>query len=157
MSDLLRKNLDVVFCGTAKGTESARTNTYYAKSGNKFWDILHEAAFTDRRISPHAYRDLLAYGIGLTDLNTVDSGMDHEISMGNCDIPAFKRKMLKFRPRIIAFTGKGAAEIYLDRKVDYGEQAERLGEIRIFVLTSTSGMAQRYWDPKYWFELRKQY
>ena len=73
--------------------------------------------------------------------------------MDNCDVPAFKRKNLKFKPKIMAFSGKLAAEIYFDKKVYYGEHSQCLGDSRILALPSTSGMAQRYWNSKYWHTL----
>ena len=68
LPDLLDYNLDVVFCGTGAGTESARRQHYYAGSGNKFWPTLYTVGLTRRRLRPSDYEMLLDFRIGLTDL-----------------------------------------------------------------------------------------
>ena len=50
LKDVLAKNLDVVFCGTAKGKASARKGFYYAGPGNKFYNVLHLVGFTPYRM-----------------------------------------------------------------------------------------------------------
>ena len=39
LKDVLTENLDVVFCGTAKGKTSALKGYYYARTNNKFYNI----------------------------------------------------------------------------------------------------------------------
>lgn len=46
LPDLLRPDLDVVFCGTAVSSASADLGHYYAGRGNKFWQLLFDAGFT---------------------------------------------------------------------------------------------------------------
>lgn len=46
LRDVLKKDLDVVFCGTAKGTTSALKGFYYAGTGNQFYNIIQKAGFT---------------------------------------------------------------------------------------------------------------
>ncbi len=48
LKDVLTENLDVVFCGTAKGKASATLGFYYAGPGNKFYGILHKAIYEKR-------------------------------------------------------------------------------------------------------------
>lgn len=52
LSDLLRPGLDVVFVGTAVATASADRGHYYSGRGNRFWQLLHEANFTQTRLRP---------------------------------------------------------------------------------------------------------
>jgi TDG/mug DNA glycosylase family protein len=78
--DLLRPGLRLVICGTAAGETSAKLGAYYARPGNKFWRVLHEVGLTpDRALFPSEFRELLTYGIGLTDLAKGVSGMDHTL------------------------------------------------------------------------------
>src|SRR4051794_24990543 len=79
LPDVLRRDLRVVFCGTAAGTTSARRREYYAGRGNRFWTILHETGLTPRRLRPAEFRDLVTYGIGLTDVCKTQDGMDREL------------------------------------------------------------------------------
>ena len=68
LNDLIAEDLLLLICGTAAGKESAERGAYYAKPTNKFWRILHETGLTPRRLEPTEFRELLDYGIGLTDI-----------------------------------------------------------------------------------------
>jgi TDG/mug DNA glycosylase family protein len=151
--DVLEPGLRLVFCGTAPSKASAAAKAYYAKPGNRFWPTLQQVGITPRRFAPGEYRELLRLGIGLTDLCKDHSGVDAELPHGAFDLDAFHRKVRHHRPQIIAFTSKHAAQSCLGTAVDYGLQAHRLGESQLFVLTSPSGLATRYFDVEVWREL----
>jgi TDG/mug DNA glycosylase family protein len=154
LPDLLPPNLKVVFCGTAAGTMSARMGAYYANPGNKFWRILHETGLTPRQLAPQEFPILPQYGLGLTDLAQHTFGNDTDLRPHDFDVAAFRDKMLRYAPRVIAFNSKRAALEFFRRKtVGYGQQPETLGESAIFVLPSTSGLACGAWDAAYWHEL----
>ena len=76
LPERLRPGLDLVFCGTAAGRQSALTGTYYAHPQNRFWRTLHEVGLTPRLFHPHEYELLWEHGIGLTDIAKFASGMD---------------------------------------------------------------------------------
>jgi double-stranded uracil-DNA glycosylase len=156
LPDLLAPGLKLVFCGTAPSRASAAASAYYARPGNRFWPALHAVGLTPRRFLPAEYPQLLALGIGLTDLAKHHSGNDDELPGHAFDVPAFTRKLKRFAPAMVAFTSKNAAQAYFGRSVDYGTQEERLGETRFFVLTSPSGQAVRFWDIEPWRELANQ-
>jgi len=151
--DLLAPNLRLVFCGTAPSRASAAAKAYYAKPGNKFWPTLHAVGITPRRFAPGEYRQLLALGIGLTDLCKVHSGTDAELPDDAFDLAAFRRKVAKHAPRLIAFTSKNAAQAALGTKVEYGLQVQTVHSSRAFVLPSPSGLATRFFDVAVWREL----
>ena len=151
--DLLAPNLRLVFCGTAPSRASAAARAYYARPGNRFWPTLHRVGLTPRRFQPHEYAELLALGIGLTDLCKAHSGNDDELPDDAFDVPAFVRKVNRHQPRWVAFTSKNAAQAFLARKVAYGVQPEMIGATRFFVLPSPSGQATRFWDEQVWREL----
>ena len=153
--DLLGMNLRLVFCGTAPSTASADAKVYYAKSGNKFWRTLHEVGLTPRLFLPSEFRALLTLNFGLTDLCKVHSGVDAALPKDAFDLPAFHRKMAHYRPQIIAFTSKNAAQAALATPVKYGLQEMLLGESQLFVLPSPSGLATRYFDRYVWHALAR--
>ncbi|MBL0140721.1 MAG: mismatch-specific DNA-glycosylase [Betaproteobacteria bacterium] len=148
--DVLAPGLRLVFCGTAPSKASASARAYYAKPGNRFWPALHAAGFTPRRFHPSDYAALLELGIGLTDLCKGHAGNDDELPRGALDAASLREKIERFRPGVVAFTSKNAAKAFLGRDVDYGWQAERVGKTRLFVLTSPSGQARRFWDERPW-------
>jgi double-stranded uracil-DNA glycosylase len=151
--DLLANGLRLVFCGTAPSRASAAARAYYAKPGNRFWPALHAAGLTPRQFSPSEYSQLLDLGIGLTDLCKHHSGVDSDIPDDAFDVAAFEAKIRRHRPRWVAFTSKNAACIALQRPVNYGVLEERLGNTKLYVLCSPSGLATRFWDSRWWNEL----
>jgi len=151
LPDLLKENLDVVFCGTGAGSRSGMQTAYYAGCGNKFYCVLFNVGFTPVQLIPSNYPDLLNYDIGLTDLVKHKSGMDHSFNPEDYDVKAFKNKMLNWQPEYICFNGKEAAKVYFDReKVQYGLQSESLNKSRLFIASSTSPSAHKYWDERHW-------
>lgn len=155
LPDLLAPGLDIVFCGSAVGAVSARRRAYYAGPGNAFWPTLHRVGLTPRQFRPEEYEQLLGLGIGLTDLAKEISGNDDILSHGDFDSARLKAVIARYRPRILAFTGKRAAQQFVGRAVDYGRLAEREGPTQLFVLPSPSGAACRYWSSEPWRELAR--
>ena len=153
LPDVLQGGLRVVFCGTAVGARSAEVRAYYAGPGNSFWATLHRIGLTPRQLRPPEYAQLPQYGIGLTDLSKVSAGSDLQVGTGSFDIHRLEAKLDQYRPGWIAFNGKAAAKGALGQAVDYGEQPERLGPTRVFVLPSTSGAARGFWDVRHWRQL----
>jgi TDG/mug DNA glycosylase family protein len=153
-ADLLAPGLRLVFCGVAAGRVSAAKRAYYAGPGNMFWPMLHRTGLTPRLFAPREYRDVLALGIGLTDVCKTAFGADHELARVAFDAAGFLRKMDIYRPNAIAFSSKFAAQQALDLKaVPYGRLDADLSGAAVFVLPSPSGRARRFWDERYWFEL----
>jgi len=158
LPDVLVPNLSVVFCGTAPGTRSAREGAYYAHPGNYFWRALFMTGLTPRQLAPHEFRDVLQFGIGLTDVSKHHFGSDMELPRGAFDAGSLRRKLARYKPRIVAFTSKNAARAGLANgtfNLAYGEQFEQLAGCRAFVLPSPSGQARGFWDIKPWRELAK--
>lgn len=153
LPDVLAPGLRVVFCGTAPGTRSAQEGAYYAHPGNYFWRTLSRTGLTPRQLSPHEFREVLQFGIGLTDVAKHAFGSDAELPRGAFDAASLRRKLARYKPRIIAFTSKNAARAGLANGAlnpAYGEQAEPLAGCRVFVLPSPSGQARGFWNIQPW-------
>jgi TDG/mug DNA glycosylase family protein len=158
LPDLLAPGLALVLCGTGAGRKSAEMGAYYAKPGNRFWPTLHAVGLTPVRFAPRSFPDLLALGIGLTDIAKEHIGQDYEIDPAGADAIGLRRRIAGVAPGILAFTSKKAASLYLDRPtraIAYGFQPETIGPTRLFVLTSPSGAAVSYWDIGPWRELAR--
>lgn len=138
LPDVLATGLRVVFCGSAAGTSSAKLKAYYAGPGNRFWPLLWSLGLTPRRLAPQDYREVLRYGIGLTDLAKTAFGPDAALARGSDDALGLTRRIELFAPAWLAFNGKRPAESFLGHKVDYGPQQETTSATRVFVLPSTS-------------------
>jgi double-stranded uracil-DNA glycosylase len=153
LPDVLQASLRIVLCGSAVGTASAKAGAYYAHKQNKFWKILHATCLTPTLLSPQQYRELPQHGIGLTDFVKTHSGMDHQIPLSKLAEDSRTRlrvSMMKFRPAFLAFTSKTAGQRFLGGQRGYGEQTERIGDTRIWILPSTSGAANGSWRPEVW-------
>jgi TDG/mug DNA glycosylase family protein len=153
LPDVLGPNLKVVFCGTAAGTASARKEAYYAGPGNKFWKIIHEIRLTDRLLQLEEFRELRTIGVGFTDIAKLTSGADTTLRAHYFDTERLHGAILSHQPRILAFNGKKAAQIYLGTDCNYGRQSQTIGSTIIHVLPSTSGAASGHWKKEPWFDL----
>lgn len=99
---------------------------------------------------------MLVSGIGLPDVAKHASGADAELPRDAFDAAALHRKIVRCRPRILAFTGKHAARagrVRCTRVPDYGEQQQRIAGTRAFVLPSPPGQARGFWSEAPWREL----
>ena len=155
LPDVLGPDLKVVFCGSAVGSASARAGAYYAGPGNKFWPTLQRIGLTPRRLAPAEFRALAGCGIGLTDLCKTLSGPDRALAAAADDVAGLAAKIERHAPRVLAFNGKRPAGVFLGQRFGlarpgYGLQTERLGPSTLFVLPSTSGAANRWWDDAPW-------
>ena len=68
---------------------------------------------------------------------------------------ALRKRILKAQPKIIAFTSLNAGRKVMGPKAVAGEQTERLGETRVFILPSPSPLAANHWDIGPWRDLAK--
>jgi len=154
LKDLLTSDLKIVFCGTAAGKISATLGEYYANAGNIFWSVLFEVGLTPKKLSPSEYKDLLSFGIGLTDVIKDQSGCDTSIDFKQFKMDGFVNKITRFSPDVLAFNGKGAANIFFGvRSIQLGLQPKKVGKTKLFVAPSTSGAAKKYWNVDLWYEL----
>lgn len=158
MPERLRPGLDLVFCGTAAGRQSALTRTYYAHAQNKFWRTLHRIGLTPRLFAPDEYEQMDGLGIGLTDIAKFTYGMDHQLprhSLGPKAAKALIRRIEKISPRFLAFTSLNAGRKVMGPKAVAGEQAQKIGVTRVWILPSPSPLADNHWDIGPWKALAK--
>lgn len=153
LPDVLAPGLRVIFCGSAAGQRSAAAGAYYAGPGNRFWPILHEIGLTPSLLAARQYPEVLALGIGLTDLAKGQAGADHQIADAAYNPQRLSRLIRRLQPGALAFNGKRAAQLFFGGQIGYGVQRELLGQTTVFVLPSTSGAARRFWDEGPWREL----
>jgi double-stranded uracil-DNA glycosylase len=157
LPDLLRPGLKIVFCGSAVGTASARRGAYYAHPQNRFWPTLYAVGLTPRLLRPEEYPEALQWGLGLTDIAKHVSGMDRELPRGALGREAcaeLRAKIKAAQPELLAFTSLTAGRRYLGRAAGFGEQPERIGATRVWLLPSPSPTAGWNWEKhKYWWRM----
>jgi len=96
---------------------------------------------------------LLEYNIGLTDLVKNKSGMDSNLLRSDFGSELLLTKIKEFKPKILCFNGKRAAEEFSLKKVSYGLQTKKVKNTKLFVAPSTSNSANGFWDISYWKKL----
>lgn len=153
LPDVLLPGLRVVFCGTAAGTRSAESGTYYAHPGNRFWWALHASGLTPRQLRPEEFPLLPQFGIGLTDVAKHHHGNDDQLPLEAFDAAALRDRIATHAPQALAFTSKAAARAVLGQVTDYGLQTETLGRTHVFVMPSPSGQARGHWRIEPWLDL----
>ena len=157
LPDLLKPGLRIVFCGTAAGSVSAARGAYYAHPQNRFWSALHAFGLTPRKLRPEEYPELPQWGLGLTDIAKHVSGMDRELppgALGRQACSALEAKIIVAEPEWLAFTSLTAGRRYLGRTAGFGEQPERIGRTRLWVLPSPSPTAGWNWDSNaHWWRM----
>jgi len=152
IDDVLGDGLRVVFCGTALGNTSAKAGAYYAHPRNLFWPTLHTVGLTQGPgpLAPARFKDVLGFGIGLTDLCKHYSGNDNELPANAFDNAALAAKIMRYRPRILAFTSKAGGRAYCGHKAALGWQDLTIGATRLYILPSTSPNARWQWETHKW-------
>ena len=157
INDILRPGLGVVFCGTALGRASLKAGAYYANPRNRFWGILHQTGLTpgSAPLLPQNYKDVVQFGIGLTDLCKTNFGNDADLRRADFDIAALREKVSLHEPKFLALTSKNAGRILCGPRTELGLQEVRIGTTQIYVLPSTSPAAQWQWavHVHHWYEL----
>lgn len=150
LPDVLGPGLDIVFCGINPGLYSAAVGCHFARPGNRFWEAVHAAGFSDRLLSPFEQEQLLDYGCGLTNLvaraTAVAAALtDEELRRGR---GILRRKIGRHRPGCVAILGIGAFRKAFERPdARPGPQGEGIAGASLWVLPNPSGLNAHYRPP----------
>ena len=153
---MLTPGVRVVFCGINPGRVSAAARAPFANPRNDFWRLLYAVGFTPRLLEPHEFRELQAYGIGLT--NAAHRTTRGSSELRAADFAGAQERLEEIarwlQPRVIAFVGKAAYQGIFRERAAHGLQELRLGATALFVLPSTSpANAAVPWDERLgWFQ-----
>lgn len=145
--DLLDHDLKILFCGINPGLYSAATGFHFARPGNRFWKVLHQAGFTDRQLDPSEEHELLGLGYGITSLVNRTTARADELTQEEfvSGGRVLTRKIKKFHPGILAVLGIGAFRSAFQRPAaSVGHQAEKINDTRIWLLPNPSGLNANY-------------
>jgi TDG/mug DNA glycosylase family protein len=165
--DILAPDLDVLFCGINPGLYSAAVGHHFGRPGNRFWPALHASGFTPRLLSPFEERELLALGLGITNLVRRATAAASELTADELRRGGLRlrAKVRRFHPRFLAVLGIGAyREAFRPRDAELGRQAESLEGTVVWVLPNPSGLnghyqladlARRFRDLRHAFEGRR--
>lgn len=143
LTDIINKELQVIFCGINPGLKSASDGHHFSGRSNRFWKVLHQAGFTPDQIEPENGAVILKLGYGLTTAVDRATARANELSKVEFDnsIEAFKSKIIHYQPKYIAFLGKAAYLAFSGKKqISWGRQPEDFCGAIAWVLPNPSGL-----------------
>jgi TDG/mug DNA glycosylase family protein len=148
--DVLGSRLRVLFCGINPGLWSAAVGHHFARPGNRFWKALHLGGLTPRRLAPDEEDELLALGLGITNL--VERATAGAADLGAAELRAggsrLAAKAATVHPRVVAVLGVGAYRTAFDRpRAAVGPQPEPIGGSAAWLLPNPSGLNAHYQLP----------
>lgn len=150
VADLIRPNLDILFCGINPGRYSAAVGHHFAGPGNLFWPTLFAAGFTPRLFTAFDEAQLLPLGFGITNFVARASAAAAELTTEELRSGGHRllRKVKRFQPRFLAIVGIQAFRIAFDRRrAEVGRQPESFGSTVVWLLPNPSGLNAHY-QPK---------
>ena len=149
--DLVAPGLRVLLCGINPSLESGYRGLHFATPGNRLWPTLHAAGWTPRRLDPSETDDLLAAGIGITNLVNratarADELTDDELRAG---LPAVAALAERWQPGWVAFCGMSAYRVATGRRTaKVGPQPDDLGGRPVWLLPNPSGLNASWQLPR---------
>ena len=143
LEPLLAPGLRVLFCGINPGLYSAWTGHHFARPGNRFWPALHRSEFTPRRLAPAEQAELLALGLGVT--NVVGRTTATAAELSRAELEEGGRRLVadveRYAPRWLAVLGITAYRTaFAEPRAVLGPQERALGATRVWVLPNPSGL-----------------
>ena len=144
--DVIAGGLQLLFVGINPGLYSAAVGHHFARPGNRFWPALFRAGLTDRLLDPSEERQLLGYGLGVTNLVARASARaeeltDDELKKGARRLAA---KVKRYRIGCVAVLGLTAyrkAFDCTDAVVGRSKAARPdMGGMPVWVLPNPSGL-----------------
>jgi TDG/mug DNA glycosylase family protein len=145
--DVLAPGLRVLFSGINPGLFSAWTGHHFARPGNRFWPALHRSGFTPRLLSPAEQDELLALGLGITNVVARATARADELTVAELQEGGemLRDKVRRFRPAWLSVVGVTAYRTAFDApKAAVGPQDTTVGETRVWVLPNPSGLNAHY-------------
>jgi TDG/mug DNA glycosylase family protein len=148
--DVIGDDCSVLFCGINPGLLSGATGHHFARPGNRFWKALALAGMVDRVLEPAEERELVAHGLGITNLVARVTASAKEVTTAELMEGAelLERKVERVRPEILAVLGIGAWRLAVDKRAQLGRQPEPFGGSVVYVLPNPSGLQARYQLPE---------
>ena len=147
LPDVLGPDLSVLFCGINPSVLSAERGHHFARPGNRFWPALHLAGLTPRLLTPDEDRELLRYGLGVTNVVDRPTRTAAELDAAELRAGAVALTALveRRRPKVLVVLGVTAWRVAFDRpRAALGLQPDTVGGAATWVVPNPSGLNAHY-------------
>jgi len=148
--DLVGPGLRVLLVGINPSLWSGWSGHHFGRPSNRLWPTLHQAGLTPRLLQPDDQDELLAAGIGITNLVNRATARADELSADEIrdGVPRLRAAVARWRPPYVAVLGVTAYRTAFGRpKARVGPQAETVDGARLWVLPNPSGLNAHYQQP----------
>jgi len=148
--DLVGPDVRVLLVGINPSLYSGWSGRHFARPGNRLWRTLHEAGFTDRLLHPRQTDEILAAGLGITNLVAratarADELTNDEVRAG---IDPLRRLVGRLAVPYVAFLGVTTYRVAFARpRAAVGRQPETFEGAVVWVLPNPSGLNAHYQQP----------
>lgn len=149
--DVIAPDLKVLFCGINPGLWSGAVSRHFARPGNRFWPALYAAGFTPELFTSTRQDELLALGLGISNVVDRTTARADELSVEEYREGAriLTAKAAEYRPAWIAIVGITAYRTAFERRAaQIGPQDARIADSRVWALPNPSGLNARWTIPK---------
>jgi len=140
LPDYVSANMRMLICGLNPSLNSADLAVGFGRAGNRFWPAALAAGVVG--IDRDPIDALVEHRIGMTDL--VKRATPRAASLVKDEYTAglerLERLCAWLRPRVVCMVGLAGWRAAADRKAVAGWQSRSLGESRVYVMPSTSGL-----------------
>lgn len=147
--DLLGPGVSLLFVGINPGLWTAATQTHFCHPSNRFYPALREAELidwsvdSDRGISDEQRADLVAKGIGITNL--VNRATIRASELGRDELRAGGERLARLvetqAPRVVAVAGVTAfRDAFGARAAGLGRRPAGIGRAELWVVPNPSGL-----------------
>ncbi|MCW2723579.1 MAG: mismatch-specific uracil-DNA glycosylase [Frankiales bacterium] len=141
--DLVGPGLRVLLCGINPSLWSGAVGLHFANPGNRLWPTLSASGWTSRRLDPAETGELLAAGIGITNLVGRATARADELTAAElrAGLPQVCALTGHWQPRWVAFLGMTAYRTATGhRGAVVGPQDRTVGGVPVWLLPNPSGL-----------------
>src|SRR5947209_10703949 len=144
IGDIIAPNLRALFVGINPGLRSAALGHNFAGKGNPFWRLLFAARLIDRPLTFAEERELLSYGLGITNVCARPSKSAAELSREELVAGGklLERRVRRWKPHGVVLVGLTIYQQLFGREATPGPGAkpQRFGGAPLFVVPNPSGL-----------------
>ncbi len=149
--DVIATGLRILFVGINPGLWSGATGFHFARPGNRFWKAIAGAGLVERVLAPSEQAELLAHGMGITNLvaRTTASAAELTADELRAGGRALVVKIERYRPANVAFLGISTYRVAFGAStVAIGLQPDTLAEAGVWGLPNPSGLNASWTLPR---------